>query len=181
MPDLGQPVPSTVTVLARAKITDGKSVSVTVPESTVVVAGMFILLGGFFGVALQSITTEAGETASLILAIEEAEYETDAIDVAQTFAVGTPLFWDAAAKKFTETAVGHRFVGIVTSAKDANNVICLKLSPQANGVVQGVAVADVASADAGGAYTAAEQALINEIKEQLNALLVSLRDGNVIA
>lgn len=39
----------------------------------------------------------------------------------------------------------------------------------------GAAVAAVASANAGGAYTAAEQALINELKAQVNALLVELK------
>ena len=179
--NLGYPVPSTTTVLASVKISDGKSVSVTVPENTIINAGEFVLLDGFFGVALQSITTGAGETKELILSIEQAEYETDQISTSQTFAEGTPVFWNNTTKLLTETAAGNRFVGIVTNAKDVNNVIWLQLSPQANGLVQGAAVASVASADAGATYTAAEQALINELKTQLNALLTSLHNGKIIA
>lgn len=37
------------------------------------------------------------------------------------------------------------------------------------------AVADVATANAGGTYTATEQSLINELKAQVNALLAELR------
>jgi predicted RecA/RadA family phage recombinase len=73
----GQPVPSTVYNAVRAKISDGKSVRVEVPENTTVEAGKFYLLGGFFGAAMQSVTTGAGETAEVILNIEPAEFETD--------------------------------------------------------------------------------------------------------
>ena len=45
----GQPVPSTVYNAARAKISDGESVRVKVPESTTVEAGKFYLLDGFLG------------------------------------------------------------------------------------------------------------------------------------
>ena len=70
---VGQPVPSTVYNAARAKISDGKSVKVTVPENTTVEAGKLYLLGGFFGAAMQSVTTGTGETAEVILNIEQAE------------------------------------------------------------------------------------------------------------
>ncbi len=45
----------------------------------------------------------------------------------------------------------------------------------------GVAVADVVEADADATYGAEEQALINELKAQVNALLASLRDAGKIA
>ncbi len=43
------------------------------------------------------------------------------------------------------------------------------------------AVATVATANAGTSYTTAEQALINELKTKLNAVLVELRKAGVIA
>lgn len=171
---IGQPVPSTVYNATRAKVSDGKSVKVTVPENTTIEAGKFYLLGGFFGVAMQSVTTGAGETAEVILNIEEAEYETDQTNDTQTYAVGTPLFWNDTLKRFTETATGNRFVGIVTSAKDANGVIWFKLSAQANPMVQGAAVADITtdmSADVND----------NELKNKINELLASLRAAGIIA
>ena len=128
----GQPVPSTVYNAARAKISDGKSVRVKVPESTTVEAGKFYLLDGFLGVAMQSVTTKANETAEVILNIEPAEYETDQIDTSQTltFAKGTLIYWNAANNSFTETSQGNRLVGRVTQAKDSNGVICFILGPQ---------------------------------------------------
>jgi len=44
-----------------------------------------------------------------------------------------------------------------------------------------VAVANVAAANAGATYTTAEQALINELKTKLNAVLVELRKAGVIS
>ena len=124
---VGQPVPSTVVNINAAKVSDGKSVRVTVPANTTIEAGKFYLLDGFLGCAFQSVTT--GE---VILNIEQAEYETDQIeiDTAQNFAKGTLIYWDATYNRFTETSTGNRLAGRVTQAKDANNVICFILGPQ---------------------------------------------------
>ena len=130
---VGQPVPSTVFNVNTAKVSDGKSVRVTVPASTIIEAGKFYLLDGFLGCAFQSVTTGAAETAEVILNIEQAEYETDQIDTSQTFNFnkGTLIYWDTASKKFTETSTGNRLAGRVTQAKkDDNNVICFILGPQ---------------------------------------------------
>jgi len=127
---VGQPVPSTVVNINAAKVSDGKSVRVTVPGNTVIEAGKFYFLDGFLGCAFQSVTTGAGENAEVILNIEQAEYETDQIDTSQTFARGTLIYWDGTNKKFTETSTGNRLVGRVTQAKDSNGVICFILGPQ---------------------------------------------------
>ncbi|MEV0726010.1 hypothetical protein AB0I37_24930 [Micromonospora purpureochromogenes] len=42
-------------------------------------------------------------------------------------------------------------------------------------------VANVAAANAGGTYTAAEQTLVNELKTKLNAVLVELRKAGILA
>jgi predicted RecA/RadA family phage recombinase len=127
----GQPVPSTVYDAARAKVSDGKSVRVAVPESTAVEAGKFYLLGGFLGVAMQSVTTGAGETAEVILNIEPAEFETDQIKATDkaSMTAGADIYWDdaAGAKHFTVTAKAV-YAGKITAAADDNNVIWFKLA-----------------------------------------------------
>jgi predicted RecA/RadA family phage recombinase len=127
----GQPVPSTVYDAARAKISDGKSVRVSVPESTEIVSGKFYLLGGFLGVAMQSVTTGAGETAEVILNIEPAEFETDQIKATDkaSMTAGADIYWDdaAGAKHFTVTAKAV-YAGKITAAADDNNVIWFKLA-----------------------------------------------------
>ncbi|MDI6872272.1 MAG: DUF2190 family protein [Bacillota bacterium] len=119
------------------KISDGLSVKVTVPESTVIEQGKFYLLDGFFGMAVQSVTTGAGETAEVVLLIEQAEYETSQITGADAFAKGDKVYWNDTTKLLTtqpnNDANGNpqnRPVGRVTAAKDANNVIWLTLGPQ---------------------------------------------------
>lgn len=126
----GQPVPSTTYQSYRAKVSDGKSVRVAVPTSTTVEAQKFYLIGGYFGAAMESVTTSASQTDSVILNIEQAEFETDQIDTTKAFAAGTLIYWDDTAKKLTETATSNRLVGRVTTAKDANNVIWFLLGPQ---------------------------------------------------
>ncbi|HHX86705.1 MAG TPA: DUF2190 family protein, partial [Firmicutes bacterium] len=101
----GQPVPSTVYNLGGGKISDGKSVKVTVPESTKVVAGKFYLLDGFLGCAFQSVETGVGETAEVVLNIEPAEFETDQTKEADraSMTVGKDIYWDNTEKHFTVT------------------------------------------------------------------------------
>jgi len=114
------------------KISDGKSVKVTVPESTTIEAGKFYLLDGFFGMAVRGVTTGAGETAEVVLNIEEAEYETSQINASDAFNKGDLVYWDDI-NKFLTTSDGsgvNRKVGRVTQAKDANGVTWFKLGPQ---------------------------------------------------
>lgn len=121
----GQPVPSTLYNLPSGKISDGKSVKVTAAGT--VEEGKFYLIEGFFGMAVQSVTS--GQ--DVILNIEQAEFETDQIDTTQTFAKGTAIYWDDTAKKITETSTANRMIGRVTAAKDTNNIIWFILGPQA--------------------------------------------------
>ncbi|MGG3839657.1 DUF2190 family protein [Paenibacillus thiaminolyticus] len=126
----GQPFPSTTYQSYRAKVSDGKSVRVTVPAKTTIEAQKFYLLDGFFGAATESVTTGTGQTDEVVLNIEQAEYETDQITATQAFAAGTPIYWDAAKSQLTETDTGNRLVGRVTAAKDSKNVIWFLLGPQ---------------------------------------------------
>lgn len=126
----GQPIPSTLAPITRAKISDGKSVKVTVPENTSIKAQQFYLLDGFFGMAMESIITVSGETEELTLSIEQAEYETDNIVTSEAFKKGDLIYWADSSKKFTTTKSENRLVGKVTVAKDSNNVIWFLLLPQ---------------------------------------------------
>ena len=126
----GQPVPSSVHNIGYGKISDGKSVKVTVPENTKINAGKFYLLDGFLGCAMQSVETGAGETAEVILNIEQAEFETDQIAETGDFLPGTLLYWDEEDGVFTEEANGNRPAGRVTVGKDENDVIWFILGPQ---------------------------------------------------
>lgn len=119
----GQPTPSTILPLRRAKISDGKAVRVKATKA--VQAQNFYLIDGFFGVALKD--AEAGE--ELELQIEQAEYETDNIVTTETFNTGDLIYWNKT--KFTTTATDNKLVGRVTVGKDSNNVIWFILLPQA--------------------------------------------------
>lgn len=110
------------------KVSDGKSVRVSVPENTTVEQGAFALLDGFLGLAAQKVVTGAGETKGLVLNIEPGEYETSQIDATQTFAVGTKIYWDDTTKKLTETPTAI-MAGVVTNAKDAGGVIWFRVAP----------------------------------------------------
>ena len=125
----GQPVPTRVHDGGAAKISDGKSVRVSVPaNSGDITAGSFAYFGGFLGVAMQSLKDSATAAQDLILQIEVAEYETNQIDATQDFAAGTKIYWNDTTKKFTETQTSV-FAGVVTNGKDANNVIWFVLMP----------------------------------------------------
>lgn len=124
-------IPTTTHTAYRAKVSDGKSVRVAVPENTTIAGQQFYEMDGFFGPAMQSVKTEAGETSEIILNIEQAEYETDQIQTTKAFKVGDPIYFTAG--KFTPEAGledANRKVGRVTQGKDQNNVIWFILGPQ---------------------------------------------------
>lgn len=130
---IGQPVPSTVININQVKISDGKSVDVTVAASSGVNAGEFAVIDGFFGLALKTINAEENTAGEVIaLQIEQAEYITDQIDTSKTFTKGSELYFDPATKKFTDDSkvTGAFLAGRVTSVKDSNNVIQFILYPQ---------------------------------------------------
>lgn len=108
------------------RVSDGKSVKVTVPISTAIVAGDFYDLDGFVGMAFSSLTTDGSTTSEVALDLDLAEYETGQILTTDAFAKGDPVYWDATNNRFTTTAGTNRFVGRVTVAKDADNVIWFK-------------------------------------------------------
>lgn len=118
----GQPVPSTVHDAYRAKVSDGKSVTVTATSK--VENGKFYEIEGFFGTATHS--ASSGEEVTLT--IEQAEYETDQIETTEEFDVGDLIYFKDG--KFTITATDARLVGRVTQGKDDNNVIWFILGPQ---------------------------------------------------
>ncbi|MCC0654913.1 DUF2190 family protein [Clostridioides sp. ES-S-0001-03] len=122
----GQPTPSTITQITRAKISDGKSVRVILSDGESTKTQQFYLINGFFGVAMQD--GEKGDEVTL--QIEQAEYETDNIVASEAFEAGELIYWDNTAKKFTTTSTSNRLVGRVTDGKDSNNVIWFILLPQ---------------------------------------------------
>ena len=129
----GQPIPSTTLPISQIKISDGKSVDVTVPASTGVEAGEFCVIDGFFGVSLQKVNKDENTNGTLIaLQTEQAEYITTQIDTSKAFAIGSALYFDSATKKLTDdsSVSGAILVGRITSAKDKNNVIQFVLYPQ---------------------------------------------------
>ncbi len=170
----GQPIPSSTYQQARAKVSDGKSVRVTVPENTEIVAGTLVFLGGFLGFAGKDVTTGAGQTEELILNIEQAEYETSQVKEEDDMdTVGVDLFWDEGGKHLTETptAVYAGKLTVVKSQFSADplvEVIWFNLAPQltaaADAALLAAQVGDVEDLD-----TTAEVvvAAINEVLGEL--------------
>lgn len=171
----GQPFASTTTEIFRAKVSDGKSVNlVWAANSGALVGGNFYLVSGFFGCAFQSREASTTIDQNFVLNIEEAEFEVNPAQVTaeDTFAVGTPVFWNATTKKFVEAAVGNRYVGVVTVAKDAGGCFWFKLVSQANPFNALKPAANQAVSVA---------ATVGEAVTDLNALLVKLKAAGLMA
>jgi predicted RecA/RadA family phage recombinase len=91
----------------------GKSVQVTVPQSTTVNAGDFVLIEGHFGRAFQKIVNGAGVTAPLAIETDPGVvYETNQINAAGAFAKGSLVYFNTVTKVL-ENAAGANIVGPV--------------------------------------------------------------------
>lgn len=133
----GNPVPTTVHQQGFFKVSDGKSVRVTVPAGSEYKAGQLVLIDGFLGFITRDVKTAAGETVEAVLMIEQAEYETDQTTEEEVLAVGDLIYWNPTTKKVTKEAndgevepTAYRLVGRVTSPVDTNGVIWFILGPQ---------------------------------------------------
>ena len=129
----GQPTPSTVVNIGQIKVSDGKSVNVTVPANSGTVAGSFYVLDGFFGLAIENIAVADNTSGRTIaLQIEQAEYITDQIDKTKAFVKGAALYFDPSKGLFTDNATvsGSFMVGRVSDAKSAESTIQFILYPQ---------------------------------------------------
>ena len=128
----GQPVPSTEYQIPQPKVSDGQSVVVTATGK--VVAGEFYEIEGFLGVAMTNV--ENGGT--VVLNIEQAEYQTTKVAQNKTFSVGSVVYWDGT--QFTPDAntdtTPNRVAGRCTSWDASNKVLTFILGPQAYSVVQ---------------------------------------------
>lgn len=114
--------------MSSRKSRDGKSVVVVAPSGGVS-EGEFYLIDGIFGLAM----SDADEGDNVALNIEFCHYETNAILTTDAFAKGDKIYWDDTNSRFTTIgASGLPFVGIVTTAKDSDNVIEFILISQSN-------------------------------------------------
>lgn len=112
------------------KVSDSQSVRVTVPAADPIIKGNFYLYQGFFGMAFQDKAANTTAPVDVILDVEQCEYETSQITVANAFAKGDAVYYDPATKLLTTVAGALRMVARVTVAKDAGNVIMMHLGPQ---------------------------------------------------
>ena len=111
------------------RVGEGRSVRVSVPPTSAIAKGAFAYLNGFLGYFPNEISTGAAETKAATSVIEPAEYETSQILTTDAFALGSKVYWDNTNKRFTNVLTANAFVGIVTSPKDASNVIWFWFNP----------------------------------------------------
>lgn len=121
--DYGQPVPTETYDTYRAKVSDGKSVTVTVPDNHEVEVNELCLIDGHLGFSFQS----GDENEEITLNVERGEFETNQIDPSHDYKIGAVVYFDETEGRLTEDET-NRMAGIVTNPKDENNVIWFLLT-----------------------------------------------------
>jgi hypothetical protein len=103
---------------------------VTVPAATTVVNGEIVKLDGFIGVAdlsaigADTLTTGAAETKDIPIDISDDKvFRTNQIDTGDFDEPGQAIYWDASAKKITETVGQNEKIGKLTAVKDSDGYI----------------------------------------------------------
>lgn len=103
------------------QVQKGDSIDVAAPSGGVV-SGQGYLIGSMFGVA--AVTAAAGVTVTLWLV---GVLATSQKNSAEAWAVGSLIYWDNSAKKFTITVSSNKLVGIA---------VAVAANPSTNGVVR---------------------------------------------
>lgn len=84
-------------------VSEARSVKVTIPQSTTLVAGECFYVAPYLGVAMESATNGSGVTKDIALALGPIVVATSKLTAGQTFAAKTKAYWDVSTQKFTET------------------------------------------------------------------------------
>ena len=109
-----RPVPVTITSSRIAKVSDGRSVVVTVPTAQLIEAGRFYVIEGHFGAAFSHVPTTAPAGTLTALNVEQAEYEVTSPQLASvTFVRGQLVYWTPG-NLLTNVLTGNRLVGRCT-------------------------------------------------------------------
>ncbi|MBT9137069.1 MAG: hypothetical protein DDT34_02155 [Firmicutes bacterium] len=163
-----RPTPVTVTPSRIAKVTDGKSILVTVPTGMLIEAGRFYVIEGHFGAAFFTVPITAPAGTLTTLNLEQAEYTIATPQLAAvTFVRGQLVYWTPG-NVLTNVATGNRLVGRCTigGVGPAGPVRFVLSDPATSLLTQATAQADI-----GAAPTMAD----------FNTLLARLRAAGVIA
>lgn len=127
------PVPVVSSVGRRALVSEGQSVRVTADYACEV--HDIVKANGFVGAVISIVNSKgvhgvekAVKGDTLILNIQQGEYETDQIDEGQEYEVGAPVYFDADAKKVLPT--GDLYIGRVSREKSESGAIWFLLAPQ---------------------------------------------------
>lgn len=154
----------------------GKNLTVTAPTGGVV-SGDPVLIGALFGVAAFT----AAEAADVEIATEGVFSLPKT--TGQTWAVGDPLYWDAATKKLTTASADNLRAGTATKAAGSSDTTGYAKIGAAGVALTGLtapqsAIADMVAITGGESPTEAEH---NAVITKVNAALAALRAANIIA
>lgn len=143
-------------------VSEARSVKVTIPQSTTLVAGECFYVAPYLGVAMESATNGIGVTKDIALALGPIVVATSKLTSGQTFAVKTKVYWDESTQLFTETP-GDIPAGWVYKAKGSES------TPVAHIFLQGPRFEPVDLTDAAlvvDGLKAAELSLLAGLEEQ---------------
>jgi len=152
----------------------GRTLTVSAPAGGVN-SGDPVLIGAIFGIA--------NFTA---LATADVEIDTHGVftltkATGAAWAVGDPVYWDAAAKNITKTAANNLVVGTATAiAATGDTVGNVKIGALGATVGDTITVAAQIT-DAVNAVAAPTQTEFNNLVAKFNAVLAALRGANIIA
>ena len=100
------PVQFTTTTYADRKVADARSVLVPISASGAdlsIKPGVCYYVAPYLGILNEAVELADGESGNYSLEIGPMRIATTKLTSGQTFAVGTPVYWDASTQKFTET------------------------------------------------------------------------------
>ena len=162
--------------MSNTHVQPGRTLTLTAPSGGVV-AGTPYKIGSLFVVARTTADQDEAFVGTVV------GVHTLLKTSAQAWSEGDRIYWNAGTSRAANLPTDGMFIGF--AVEDAANpsasgkvLLCpgaeLSEGPQA-------AVADVATADADATYGQPEADLINELKDQVNALLARLRLAGIIA
>lgn len=134
-----------------------------------------VVLGAMVGIVLADVLSGAVGQALVKKVVSVSKVS------AQAWAMGQRVYWDASLALFTTLQDADTVYAGVAAAAASNPSGTGELLLAGVGAPQAAVVAAVATADADAVYGQPEADLINELKAQVNALLVAMKNAGLMA
>ena len=143
-------------------------------SGSAIAAGAPVVVGALVGIAVNDIAASTGTGVLMLEGVFNLAKNTST-----AISLGDPLYWSASAAEITKTATDAPIGTAHSAAASSDTTVNVKLYEGGDAAPQAAVVAAVSTAN--GTDLTTTEALANQLKTSLNAVLTALKNAGLMA